>query len=142
MTTTPDYAAIDWVLENVPGARPEKIGTDGRRRFLARAVFTTKPGHAWWWMTSLEEKYVTEVLDESDAIAILRDWWMKWIAERYTTDFVALKDVVGFGVWEYGIVLVESSPEPPENFSQYTQHPDRTTALAMLVLRVAGKETE
>lgn len=36
MTTTPDYAAIDWVLKNVEGARPKKPSPTQRLLLLYR----------------------------------------------------------------------------------------------------------
>lgn len=112
--TAPDYAIIDRALE-VPGARPEK-------RFCGADVRLTRIDGDWLWVDAGGGLW--DELSEPTALAVVRDWLEEWIV------FVSRSNV-----------FIREPDGPYTQDSQGRQlrpdmHPERTTALALLVRRV------
>lgn len=125
---TPDYAAIDWVLENVEGARPEKHIDGMNVRLYRREVNYRPKGFTWLWECD-SPQIVRHERDTTDALAILRDWWTLSLLNRsyVTVEAWAENNKPAFAASSSGLLAT---------------HPDRTTAIALLVRRVyeAGKD--
>ena len=137
MTTTPDYTAIDWVLENVEGARPERpFDWDGASPDTTKVLI--RYDHEWQWETNDAYARRLSSLDELDALAILRDWWREKL-EQTENEVRSHLTPWGYEVRLHDILVNdEASPAVARAI-----HPDRTTTIARLVRRVweAGKGT-
>lgn len=114
MTTTPDYKIIDAAMEV---ARPERGGLS-----LYRYTSSLSGGNEWVWKYG-ETGDIWKQLDTPDALAVVEKAFAALIAETGKS-VSQYRD--NSGEWFFSAA------------AECAHHPDRTTALCLLALRVAG----
>lgn len=120
MKSQPDYKIIDACLEKV--VRPEKMMGAGPY-WLYRSCT------GWYWSTGEWPMPDTTQPDDSDALAVVRDCIMEYLIK---TSYCTVEAFAH----QHGVQYAASSS------GVLAQSIDRTTALCLLALRVAGVNNE
>lgn len=129
--TSPDYKIIDACLENV--VRPEKQWVPPDCIDPWTLKLHRLDSDAWSWQSEDGQLRV----HCSDALAAVEKAVSEWLCERLQETPLEQRKWKGRGIVEWDFYCTDD-----EGKVVAAAHSDRTTALCLLALRVAGKESQ